>query len=464
MNLIFALMLSVLAFLLYFSNRENQANKWCAIAGGLFCLGVWKEVFLYDLVPLLERMAPNAFSARVYGSAYSFMTWALYSFAMCAAVVFSLYSCNLDKQRPRLFCWICRLLLLPILVFSCFFPPFTFRAYQLVSVNFWRCYSSYNLVLGAVFAYFLVLGVVREPNRKAKQQKRAVAVVFLPPIFYWLLSIFVVHPLNLSRYFHAWQGNIVIVGICIALFIWLAFKDGMMGLRLRGENYRWNSDMSVIRQGDEYTGHMLKNQMAKMGWCVDNMKEQYLALQPDHDVPEELSILSRSLDTIQNYMEKKRKYSDRIVLAEASCPLAELVQSHIGALGGAADISNAIGAHRRLLCDSAHLGEVLENLLRNAMEATGGGGHISITEGREKKWYLLHVSDDGCGMSAETLEQLFKPYFTTKNTERNFGLGLAYCQNVMEKHGGLIRVKSQPGEGSTFTLCFPTYRLSGEGA
>ena len=68
------------------------------------------------------------------------------------------------------------------------------------------------------------------------------------------------------------------------------------------------------------------------------------------------------------------------------------------------------------------------------------------------------MSDNGCGMDSETAEHIFEPYYTTKNGEKNLGLGLYYCWNVMNAHGGSIRVSSEPGAGSTFTLLFPIKR------
>lgn len=64
------------------------------------------------------------------------------------------------------------------------------------------------------------------------------------------------------------------------------------------------------------------------------------------------------------------------------------------------------------------------------------------------------MSDNGPGMTPEQQKRIFEPYFTTKSSGENFGLGLYYCQNVMNAHGGSITVRSTPGEGSTFSLRF----------
>lgn len=451
MDIALTSLLCILALLLYFSDRSNKANKWCALAGFIFCLGVFKEAFFYSFVPWFHSIAPGLVSQQCFMDIYSTMTWVLYSFAMPAAVVFAMYSCNIPLRRPRFFRWLSIFMLLPVLVFTFMFPPLVFRDYQLVSVVFWRCFSSFNLLLGCVFAFFLLRGVRKERDNQAKKQKKMVAMVFMPPIIYWLITIFIIHPLNLSRYFKLWRGNTIIVLFCIVLYIWIAFRDGMMGLRLRGETYHWNSDMAIIHKGAEFTGHMMKNQAAKMEWCIENLQAQYRGTQGEP--PEELAILERSILSIKSYVEREKKYSDRVVLLEESCTIAGLMPRALST-----DTRVALEVTGGLLCDRTHISEVFQNLVNNGLESMEKEGTVTVTEGYEQEYYLLKFTDNGCGMEEETVKRIFTPYFTTKNTEKNFGLGLVYCQNVMEKHGGLIRVHSTPGEGSCITLCFPKSR------
>jgi len=87
-------------------------------------------------------------------------------------------------------------------------------------------------------------------------------------------------------------------------------------------------------------------------------------------------------------------------------------------------------------------------------------GAIEVSGEYNKSTYCLRFKDDGAGMNEETQKKLFTPYFTTKNTERNFGLGLSYCKNVVEKHGGTISGKDNNGKGATITISFPSKRVA----
>jgi len=111
--------------------------------------------------------------------------------------------------------------------------------------------------------------------------------------------------------------------------------------------------------------------------------------------------------------------------------------------------------------NSGQVQQVLLNLVVNARQAMPSGGTLTVTvrENTEAGQAELSVKDSGCGISADKLRQIFEPYFTTKTPDEQgqggTGLGLSLAKDVMEAHAGRIRVESQPGVGTMFTLKFP---------
>jgi len=107
----------------------------------------------------------------------------------------------------------------------------------------------------------------------------------------------------------------------------------------------------------------------------------------------------------------------------------------------------------KVAVDPAKVRRVLDNLIRNALEAMPDGGVLNIEAERRGDDVIIKVSDTGAGIKDEDLPKLFKPFHTTK--PKGIGLGLAYCKRTVEAHGGTITIESKEGEGATFTVTLP---------
>jgi two-component system, cell cycle sensor histidine kinase and response regulator CckA len=124
----------------------------------------------------------------------------------------------------------------------------------------------------------------------------------------------------------------------------------------------------------------------------------------------------------------------------------------------------------RVRGDQNQIEQVVMNLVINARDAMPDGGHILIeTENSEfdsgeqasnsvpayKKYVMVAVSDNGCGMDAATKAQIFEPFFTTKGQGKGTGLGLAVVSDIVKQSGGHTFVQSEIGLGTTFKIYFP---------
>jgi signal transduction histidine kinase len=97
--------------------------------------------------------------------------------------------------------------------------------------------------------------------------------------------------------------------------------------------------------------------------------------------------------------------------------------------------------------------QALLNLMLNAQQAMPGGGELTLLAAAEGPWLVLHVIDTGAGIPPEAMENLFKPFFSTK--PGGSGLGLPTARKVLEAHGGSLSAQSQPGRGTCFTMRLP---------
>jgi len=103
----------------------------------------------------------------------------------------------------------------------------------------------------------------------------------------------------------------------------------------------------------------------------------------------------------------------------------------------------------------AALTEVMTNLMLNAIDAMPDGGTLAVTtRAAEDRAVLITVADTGLGMSEAVRRRVFEPFFSTKG-ESGSGLGLAMAYSIVKRHGGDIRVESEPGRGATFVISLP---------
>jgi signal transduction histidine kinase len=123
--------------------------------------------------------------------------------------------------------------------------------------------------------------------------------------------------------------------------------------------------------------------------------------------------------------------------------------------------------HPQAKVNASQIQQVLLNLIVNARQAMASGGRlfIAVRTNAEAGTGEISVRDTGGGIPADKLQNIFQPFYSTKQADERgqggTGLGLSLCREIIEAHRGRIRVESTPGRGTTFTLRFP---LAAEGA
>jgi two-component system, NtrC family, sensor kinase len=112
----------------------------------------------------------------------------------------------------------------------------------------------------------------------------------------------------------------------------------------------------------------------------------------------------------------------------------------------------------QIMGNGAQMQQVFINLIVNAEQAmteAHGKGKLTITTTQAGDKVRVSVSDDGPGISPESMRKLFTPFFTTKEVGKGTGLGLSICHGIVTEHGGRIYAESEPGKGATFIIELP---------
>lgn len=170
--------------------------------------------------------------------------------------------------------------------------------------------------------------------------------------------------------------------------------------------------------------------------------------------------IRRIVEDLRTFSREDGQDRKPVDLRAVAAPAIRMVR-HV--LRGRAQLVEDYESIPPVLASEARLGQVLLNLLVNAVQAIPEGAperHMvrirtsTAPDGRAK----VEVSDTGRGIHPEVLPHIFEPFFTTKSFEEGTGLGLSICQQIVRAHGGDILVHSEPGNGSVFTVLLPAAR------
>jgi signal transduction histidine kinase len=196
---------------------------------------------------------------------------------------------------------------------------------------------------------------------------------------------------------------------------------------------------------------------ANLRWLAD-------ALEAGDDRADMTEVVGESLESMRRINDLVRKLVDAGRIASAtpggSADLADAVQRAVleyRARVPSVEFTTAVPADVWVRVRPESLSQVLSHLVANAAEAVPAGqrGHVSIQAERRPGTVRVQVSDDGRGMSAQTMRRAFEPFFTTKPEGQGAGLGLAISRGVVEGHGGSLWLESDEGRGTTATFELP---------
>jgi putative PEP-CTERM system histidine kinase len=212
-------------------------------------------------------------------------------------------------------------------------------------------------------------------------------------------------------------------------------------------------ELAAVARLSSFVVHDLKNLTYGLSLIMDNAEEHMNNADFQRDMMttvrhtvENMQSLTQKLKAIPGKSGTSRERHD---LRQLSAAVAEeLKKTRARArivCGGTSALS---------LADGDEIKKVIVNLVQNGLDAAGEEGTILVETGMNNGHAYFSVSDTGCGMTRDFIENhLFKPFRTTK--AKGLGIGLYQCKQIVEAHSGTLEVKSEAGKGSVFTVYLP---------
>ncbi|MGG1659000.1 sensor histidine kinase [Brevibacillus sp. NRS-1366] len=442
-----------LGLLVLFTDPKRTSIRWaCATAfvgGGGFLsavidetvLPLWKDALsIYpgsdQILLFLSRSA--SFVCQT-GLPYTFFMFAVHS------------SESLSRKVKQIVQYAALLMPLLMLVITPIYPDLSF--------NYW-------IMVAWIIPFFLtactllIVQYRKEKDPLVKKNSFFTNVLIIVPLFFVFIFIYV---MRIQNDYEAWRYNMLVVAIQFILIVAISLKYGFLGVRLRVEKKRLDSTLRALTSGAQIINHTIKNEAGKISLYADRI-ESFAEETNQPALKEDALVLLQSSQHMLNMMNRIQGQLRDVELREATCFPSQIITQVIQTLTPyttkqQVNVESELDETLRLYCDAVQLREIFTNLCMNALEAMKTGGTLRLQLFRSNKHLVIAVADTGTGISKENLPHVLDPFFSTKRTGQNFGLGLSYCYNVMQKHQGQLEIYSEPGKGTTVFLFFPKKRL-----
>jgi two-component system, sporulation sensor kinase B len=306
-----------------------------------------------------------------------------------------------------------------------------------------------------IYGFYLLLNQYIKENNPIIKQNHSLTILVCSPVLFQLFSVYT---LRLFGFQESFRYNAVFFALYLPFIVYFLINYNVFGIRLRLEKNPLNQSIRAISSGTAILNHALKNQMLIVLACATIVKNDFIA--SDRNVPEELSIIDNSCTHMLEMVKKIQDQVQEIIIIYTLCNVKKMIENVLLTLNdlivkNAIDVIVNCSDEVKINCDSTHVHEVLYNVLKNSIEAIENKGIIQIIVSENKKFFTISIIDNGNGISKSDLDKIFEPFYSTKKLKMNFGLGLTYCHQVMQKHKGSIYIKSVLNSGTTTFLNFP---------
>jgi len=494
--IIVVMMLLALSFILFMTRKNRETGLILALTAALslHCLTVLTyiakkggisidiETLLYGLKSVRTSLQYLVLTLKQLGYA---MAVGRYLFPLILVWLALYYSYAPGIRRKR---WLLSAAcVLPFLSLVCYFPA-VFE--WLISLAPWMLQTLVNGTLAWILIYLALVAAliiweyrgISMPYYRRLMRRRSAMMVSLTALYalYCPQDPAQVYLFYRNEYMGAVQGlwylNPALNIVNYLLVFILVIVCSVVGFHSLMRNAYDN-----LREGQEEIAIQRKFDTASKGASVfvHSVKNQLLANRVLHKrLGQELNKEALDLEKIREYQQNLAQANEFMLkrmeelyhsvksnfITLVPTPLAEVCRTAAERFRRKypdALLETRIPADVLILCDQIHLAETLYNLLTNGWEAQVAAGRtqesLLLECHQERLWTVMEVRDRGNGITKQQRKHIYDPFYSSKNTNFNWGMGLYYVRATVRSHLGVLRVDSRPGMGSSFLVQLPRY-------
>ncbi|WP_433947003.1 ATP-binding protein [Paenibacillus sp. SN-8-1] len=447
------LILLLTAGIIFFTNPKSEQARWTALFMLCGSVGAFAYVITETIIPFMDQINITSSTLRsVLIHLRIHLNFVTEIVTPYAVIMFSIVSYGRIPHKVKKY--LSYFLVIPIVIMY-YITPFDPIHYQ---INF--KFALIWITPYYLFSCFLLFVAYFNEKTWTKKLNRLITLSICVPS---ILSVLIFD--SIAKMINPDTNLFRLVPISIVysfiVFIIFSYFSGALGVKMKFEQHVLDNTMKAISSGTSLLNHSIKNQIYKIHTSLHIIKS-FNGNSDEEAYKEALEIINRCSNHLIDMVERIKNQSEEIRLDERTCNLSQLLDESIeylslGPMDKGITLYKQYDANIQIICDGVHIKEVFLNILKNAVEAIETSGNISITTSLNRaKDVIVSIRDNGCGISKDNLAHIIDPFFTTKgNSNRNFGLGLSYCYNVMIKSGGNMQIDSVVNEGTTVKLIFP---------
>ena len=286
-------------------------------------------------------------------------------------------------------------------------------------------------------------------------------------IFYWAPSNFVKitfsksfinysqPPINLFLMEYRFFPFLAIVAIGIMLYNIYKYKSNEA--RYSNINIITKKKIDTASLGIRAFTHAIKNHLLAIRSEAEYLQEKFAN---DEEALYSLKLITDSCEhsflSINQANEKLKHITLNIKTVPIEQPIEKAIQRFHSMLSDVEFQFEKPESSIYVYMDEDQINEVVYNIFKNSCEALGSkDGRISVMLNTVDQWGTITIRDNGPGIAAENVDEIFTPFFSTKPSITNWGIGLSFCHKVITAHGGKIEVTSELGKFTQFDILLP---------
>lgn len=259
--------------------------------------------------------------------------------------------------------------------------------------------------------------------------------------------------LGVFNFLFGYIPYLMILTLVFTFFI--VFDQRRFVVENENRNLKILRDVSMAHSSSRIFTHSVKNQLVAILADTEILMEQLESQDKSYELA--YSIKNSTLQTIQ-HLNDLRRFMDSSIVELKEVDFDDFVGSidFKSLKSQSIEFKLELNSHTMCLVDKELLGEALMVILKNAVEAIGlNKGVIKISTVQVNKYVLLSICDSGSGIARDDLDKIFDPFFSTKPSRYNWGVGLTFSQKIVFAHHGRIEVESKLNSGTCFSIYLP---------